>query len=120
MTTDTILSTTLASILQQLADFFGMTTEAIMQNAPYWLARYGWFSAVQNLPTILIVPFVAIGMTALLSLPIWLEYDLNKFKFRYIVIAYFLCVFIASIANFIPCAITPEIYGLNELLKLLK
>lgn len=35
------LQNTLSTVIQQLASFFGMTTDTIMQNAPEWLAKYG-------------------------------------------------------------------------------
>ncbi len=43
------LEQTLASILQSLANFFGVTTQTIMENAPMWLAKYGWYVTVKDL-----------------------------------------------------------------------
>lgn len=43
------LEQTLASILQSLADFFGVTTQTIMENAPMWLAKYGWYVTIKDL-----------------------------------------------------------------------
>ena len=37
------LEQTLNLILSALANFFGTTTQAIMANAPEWLAKYGWY-----------------------------------------------------------------------------
>lgn len=42
------LEQTLASILQSLANFFGVTTQTIMENAPMWLAKYGWYVTVKH------------------------------------------------------------------------
>lgn len=40
------LESTLSTIL---ANFFGTTTEVIMQNLPIWLSKYGWFLCIQNI-----------------------------------------------------------------------
>lgn len=52
------LEQTLASILQSLANFFGVTTQTIMENAPMWLAKYGWYVTVKDLGFNIFVGFL--------------------------------------------------------------
>lgn len=57
------LEQTLASILQSLADFFGVTTQTIMENAPMWLAKYGWYVTIKDLgSTIFMGGFISIAL----------------------------------------------------------
>ena len=37
-----MLEPVLANVVKSLAEFFGTTTEAVMANAPGFLADYGW------------------------------------------------------------------------------
>lgn len=54
------LEQTLASILQSLANFFGVTTQTIMENAPMWLAKYGWYVTVKDLGFNIFVGFLQV------------------------------------------------------------
>lgn len=62
------LEQTLASILQSLANFFGVTTQTIMENAPMWLAKYGWYVTVKDLGFNI---FVGVFIGAIISSIIW-------------------------------------------------
>lgn len=118
---DTLLQTTLASVIQQLADFFGMTTEVIMQNAPAWLAKYGWFTLMQNLP--LIIVLWAMAVAGLFAIIIWAGYDYNwkvKYTVSLCILSFFASALIIFGAWFMQCAIAPEMYGLKAILNLLK
>ncbi len=119
MTTE--LQATLSVILQQLANFFGMSVETIAANAPEWLEKYGWYAVWGYIPWFLIIGAL-IGIfivgatlafaddcdfpTGLIILLIILE----------IVIIMFSCVGIPLIR----CGMAPEFYGLNALLKAIK
>lgn len=118
---DNILQTTLATVIQQLADFFGMTTEVIMQNAPMWLAKYGWYTLLQNAPFAIFLWVVAVG--GLFALILWAgsEWDWKKKNIVLLcVLAFVLSAALIFGAWFLQCAIAPEIYGLNALLQLIK
>ena len=75
------LEQTLASILQSLANFFGVTTQTIMENAPMWLAKYGWYVTVKDLGFNI---FVGVFIGAIISSIIWfilylmIEVDFKK------------------------------------------
>lgn len=118
---ESILQTTLAGVIQQLADFFGMTTEVIMQNAPVWLAKYGWFSLMQILPGIIALWVFVI--VVVLGIIIWIGYE-NDWKDKTTVIVCILSALMLTLvlfsAWFIQCAISPELYGLKAILALLK
>lgn len=118
---DPLLQTTLANVVQQLANFFGMTTEVIMQNAPMWLAKYGWFALMQNLPsTIILWAFVVIGGIFFIAFTgAWFECKVSSVV--KVCIAWGIVLTILIFATwFLQCAICPELYGLNKLLVLLK
>lgn len=118
---DSILQTTLAAVIQQLADFFGMTTDVIMQNAPMWLAKYGWFTMMQNLPMIIFLWAVVFG--CLFALVCWAGYEWDWKKGTIIllcVLSFLLSAALIFGAWFGQCAIAPELYGLNALLQLIK
>lgn len=111
---DITLQTTLSMILTQLANFFGMTTEVIAQNAPYWLAKYGWYAMTCWLPFAFVM---AAGITVIIFciLIYMLEVD---FKHPYLT---FICIFFVTALICVgicvsQCAIAPEIYGLRALI----
>lgn len=118
---ESILQTTLAGVIQQLADFFGMTTEVIMQNAPVWLAKYGWFTLMQGLPGM--IALWAFTMLVVLGIIIWIGYECdwkNSTTVILCVLSFFILTLIVFGAWFIQCAISPELYGLKAILTLLK
>lgn len=71
------LEQTLASILQSLANFFGVTTQTIMENAPMWLAKYGWYVTVKDLGFNIFVG-VFIGAIIWFILYLMIEVDFKK------------------------------------------
>lgn len=81
------LEQTLASILQSLADFFGVTTQTIMENAPMWLAKYGWYVTIKDLGlTIFIGGFIGIALVGGLFFIfyIMLDADYKKMALSYV------------------------------------
>lgn len=118
---DTLLQTTLATIIQQLAEFFGMTTDIIMENAPMWLAKYGWFTLMQNLPLVI---FAWIGLTLLSIFAEAItasEFDWKTGTLRFAVILTIIIWTIIVFGTwFMQCAVAPELYGLNALLDAIK
>lgn len=115
------LQNTLSTVIQQLASFFGMTTETIMENAPMWLAKYGWYTLMQNLPMVIFLWVAVIG--CIFAIIIWAGYY-GDWKTKSIVILCVLTVLVFSPlifgAWYAQCAISPEMYGLNALLTLIK
>lgn len=98
-----------------------MTTEVIMQNAPMWLAKYGWFTLMQNLPVLVVLwAFVAL---VVLGVIIWIGYECD-WKHRTTVTLCTLSFLIITLTAFgvwfIQCAVSPELYGLKAILTLLK
>lgn len=108
------LKTTLATILTQLANFFGMTTEVIMQNAPYWLAKYGAFMMMQNMIwAIVLAMFIVVAIMFFIYIPLALD---PKHPLQLLVIVFIVSIIICCSICYGQYAIAPEIYGLNNLI----
>lgn len=108
------LQATLANILNQLASFFSTTTEAIMQNAPYWLAQYGWYTMMCWSPFALFIG-AGIGIVIFDVLRWAFEIEMKHpvlVAVALIIISIIICVCIC----FGQCAIAPEIYGLRAIM----
>lgn len=128
---DVTLQTTLSNILQSLADFFGMTTQAIMENAPYWLARYGWYLQLDNITTGAIVTSICFGVVLTIYggayFIFWIDSDcdtekMSKFSrslIKYVIFGYLIIICIICIVNLIPCFIAPEMVGIKGLISLI-
>lgn len=111
------LQTTLATILTQLANFFGTTSDIIMQNTPYWLAKYGWFMMMQNMIGAIAIAIVLTGLLAI----IYLGFELrSKHPIRTFLIIFIILLIICCSICYGQCAIAPEIYGLNNLIIQIK
>ena len=108
-----------------MANFFGTTTEKIMENAPYWLAKYGWYKTIYNrLPEALLLGFL-IG--ALLMSVFFMICDtilgikIKDLKIVIIGVIIFIITILVIIGiPLISCAIAPEIVGLESVINLLK
>ena len=117
------LEQTLASILQSLANFFGVTTQTIMENAPMWLAKYGWYVTVKGLG-LTIMGGLFLGVIVVVV--IWavaLSCELNITSRGLIALSIFLMILIvfgAVTIDVIPCMIAPEYVGVEELFSLLQ
>lgn len=117
------LEQTLASILQSLANFFGVTTQTIMENAPMWLAKYGWYVTVKDLGFNI---FVGVFIGAIISSIIWfilcliIEVDFKKWHLHILTFVPILSVIITVCVPIITCIIAPECVGIEALFSLLQ
>lgn len=115
---DLTLQTTLASILQSLAEFFGTSIEYINEHAVEYLTKYGWYSLVDGAP-----PYIFLGATigALLCVLIFgaFEYDTDH-PILIFFILWFVSFAILFLPSLISCAIAPEFYGAQALINALK
>ena len=116
------LEQTLASILQSLANFFGVTTQTIMENAPMWLAKYGWYVTVKDLGFNI---FVGVFIGAIISSIIWfilylmIEVDFKKWHLHILTFVPILSVIITVCVPTITCSIAPEYVAIEALFSLL-
>lgn len=119
------LSSALSSVITQLADFFGMSTQIIMENAPYWLARYGWFACLNDLGISMFIGILVVGIIVVFYFGIKTEWgtDLNEVSnshlIRNIILITVAVEAIMIILHILPCAVAPEMYGLTEILALI-
>lgn len=116
------LEQTLNLILSALANFFGTTTQAIMANAPEWLAKYGWYVTLHTE----LVGWMFGGLFAGVFLTggflvIW---NLSGHEVKPLQIG--ICVFLFLLGfgvivsiPIITCMIAPEIVGLEAAIKLI-
>lgn len=116
-----ILQTTLANVIQQLANFFGITTETIMANAPEWLAKYGWYMLWQNLPIAFLICGAIVFFISMFIFFVNMDSCVVTSTRTYLligIISFIILLFIIAIMVG-QCAISPELYGLNAFLNLL-
>lgn len=116
------LEQTLNMILSALANFFGTTTEAIMQNAPAWLAKYGWYMTLHDeLAGYMLVGVLLGGMLAGIFLCVYdgTGHDIGKGTIALTILIFIIVVVIASSIPIITCLIAPEIVGLEAAIKLI-
>lgn len=116
-----LLEQTLSSILQSLANFFGVTTQTIMENAPMWLAKYGWYTTAKDIGiNILLASLFGGAIIAMLWLLIYLllEVDYKPGHTALFVIVGILVFCIIVVVPIISCAIAPEYAGIEALLEL--
>lgn len=117
------LEQTLASILQSLAEFFGVTTQTIMENAPMWLAKYGLYVTVKDLTSTL---FIGVFAGLLLIGIVWfvlyimMEADYSRWHLLLFILLFVLVVGVMVSVPLITCAIAPEYVGIEALLSLLQ
>ncbi len=118
---DSILQTTLAGVIKELATFFGTTTEVIMQNAPTWLAKYGWFSLMQNLPPVILLWIIMIaGLFALIIAGGYSKDWKSSTVVGLCALAMIICTLVIFGCWFLQCAVAPELYGLDAILYVIK
>lgn len=116
------LEETLSSILVSLANFFGTTTETILENAPEWLAKYGWYVTLSD--KILDALFGGFFLSSILSIGVFgvlYELKVSSRKILITVFTFFGVILIGScLFHILPCLVAPEITGLDALIKALK
>ena len=72
---DNVLQTALADAVNSLANFFGTTTEAVMTHAPEFLAKYGWYSTLNDLGLCALGSFGIMLVIFLIMIPFVVEFD---------------------------------------------
>lgn len=117
---DSIFQTTLSTVISQLANFFGMTTETIMQNAPYWLAKYGWYSVLGNMGSNIITGIFLALLAFIVVVLICCALENDTIPLKTTVVICIIAFILPSVISFAHCAVAPEIYGLEALIKLIK
>lgn len=118
---DNILQTALAEAVNSLASFFGTTTESIMEHAPEFLAKYGWYSTLNGMSEVL---FETILLTALFCLVVFLILMISDIELKHPIKAVVGIAIVIFVINFgtkvITCAVAPEIVGAHAILNFLK
>lgn len=118
-----ILETTLSEILVQLANFFGTTTAAVQAQLPHFLAEYGQYHTLTEMPWFVISGTFMFGIVALgwtgLYYGICEGKSTKPFIIGVIIIA-IIVYFLAIGLPIITCLIAPEFVGIEALLRDLK
>ena len=116
------LEQTLNLILSALANFFGTTTQAIMANAPEWLAKYGWYVTLHTELVEWMFGGVLVGVMLVIGfLAIWrfTEHEVKPLQIGICIFLFFLGLGIIICIPIITCMIAPEIVGLEAVIKLI-
>lgn len=106
-----MLEPVLANVVKSLAEFFGTTTDAVMANAPTFLAEYGWYHVLTQMPLYVIIAlifgigggFFVAGFFEKGRVPI----------FIFIMLLAFIVVFGGVL---LPVIVSPELVGLDHLI----
>ena len=114
------LQNTIASILQAIADFFGLTIDAVATNAMPLLADYGWYYTLTHpLPVCACLVF---GIGIVIAFFVAMFMDLSGYDFsipKYCIgwgIGLFICFLIFVSFFIIPCFICPEMVGAQAII----
>ena len=116
------LEQTLNLILSALANFFGTTTQAIMENAPKWLAKYGWYVTLHNELVLWMLGGAFVGtLLAGGFLAIWClsSREIKPLQIGICILCFFFWFGVAISIPIITCMIAPEIVGLEAAIKLI-
>lgn len=116
------LEQTLNLILSALANFFGTTTQAIMANAPEWLAKYGWYVTLHTeLVTWMFGGVFAGAVLVAGFLAIWCftDHEVKPLQIGICIFLFFLGLGVVMSIPIITCMIAPEIVGLEAAIKLI-
>lgn len=113
-----ILEETLSTILIQLADFFGTTTSAIQAQLPHFLAEYGRYYTITEMPWYVFcgtfVGFlVCIGWGSVYYCVLDLQ-EIKPFVIGVVIIA-IVAYFLAVGIPIITCLVAPELVGVEAL-----
>ena len=118
-----ILETTLSEILVQLANFFGTTTAAIQAQLPYFLAEYGQYHTLTEMPWFVFSGTFIIGVLAVGWAGLYYGVcdckSTKPFVIGLIIIAV-IVYFLAIGLPIITCLIAPEFVGIEALLRELR
>ena len=110
-----ILETTLSEILVQLANFFGTTTNTVIEQLPTWLAKYGWYVTLNNIGFNLLIAFILVGIV--MGLTVFFTEQYSKVVRNIWIVSSIIAVLGAVIVPIITCAVVPEMVGLQALLN---
>lgn len=117
---DNVLQTALAEAVNSLASFFGTTTEAIVAHAPEFLAKYGWYSTLNDLA---LDVFSSVLITLLIFLVGFLV-TMGNVELKHPILTcvgvFIFCLVVCVGSKVVTCAVAPEIVGAHALLDLLK
>lgn len=115
------LEQTFSIVLSSLANFFGVTTDIIMANAPQWLAKYGWYVTIKDLTFILFTGAIISGIVSVACLSFQVNiFDISGSKaWINTIIIFFILMVIIIIISILPCIVAPEITGLEALINLI-
>lgn len=118
---DNVLQTALAEAVNSLASFFGTTTEAIMEHAPEFLAKYDWYSTLSNLPEDFLIALLLIMLICLFGSLVLMISDIElKHPSRVVISITIVCLVTVIGTKIITCMVAPEIVGGHAILNLLK
>jgi hypothetical protein len=113
------LQNTIASILQAIADFFGLTVDAVTTNAMPLLADYGWYHTLaHSLPSCAGIIFgLGMAIAAIIGVFLSMDYDFSipKYFISWAIGLFILFLFVASFF-IIPCFICPEMVGAQAII----
>lgn len=106
-----MLEPVLANVVKSLAEFFGTTTEAVMANAPTFLAEYGWYHVLTMMPLCIIVALIlGVGGGFIIAG----FFDKGRVPvFIFVMLLVFAIVFSGV---FLPVIMSPELVGLDHLI----
>lgn len=115
---DNVLHTALAEAVNSLARFFGTTTEAIMTQAPEWLAKYGWYYTLNSLSKDIV------GYALITTLIILVIELVTMFEAKHPILTGVIIMLVLVVCGvglkIITCAVAPEIVGAHAIMELLK
>lgn len=118
---DNVLQAALAEAVNSLASFFGTTTEAIMEHAPEFLAKYGWYSTLNELPIMIVMSILLAAVIILLGFLIQISFD---FEFKHPILInvgiFIFCIASCVGTKIITCMVAPEIVGVHAIMEVLK
>ena len=117
---DSVLQTALAEAIDSLASFFGTTTETIMNHAPEFLAKYGWYSTLNSLGVDIVVAIFAALIVCVIGGLLCLSVDI---ELKHPILVSF-CIVVTIVVvlvgqKIVTCAIAPEIVGAHAIMELL-
>ena len=117
------LEQTLNLILSDLANFFGTTTAAIQAQLPHFLAEYGQYHTLTEMPWFVLCGTFIFGIVAFGWAGLYYctcEYKSTKPFIIGLIIIAVIVYFLAIGLPIITCLIAPEFVGIEALMRDLK
>ena len=112
------LEAALAQVIQQLANFFGTTTNAVMEKMPEFLAAYAWYATLNGMHYIIWIPLLG-AVTGLFIYVMFDFYEVGAFKkcMKTALLISIGIVLFLIIKDVVLCFVCPEIVGGIALLE---